>query len=1130
MRGKALWALVFLVVTGPGSLAQQRLSVDLIVQTDSMPDNSDWKWSPGSTRFLLTGAGKVLLEPGLDIGEKDIPTTATLWDIATGRELRELRGHSKPVVCTGISPDASTLLTVSDDRTARLWDAATGHEFRRLDTANFTPTTCSWSRQGNLIALGGDTGSVRIYAGRGFLLTRTLAMSGQTIQDLAYSPDGTMLAAADGKQLIILNIATGIIRKAGQGICTVLWSSDGKTLYAGVEDDITGLKEVDSSVWNPHTMKELDQDGISGQMWPPPISKSANLGTSDDSNDTAENAQAQRWQFDQLNSGASVRFVGRDKSLLVFSGGRGESSLTIWGLNGGQPLQVFRNVIDPFDSVSVNGMTVCIEPDLALNRESDKSAAKLAAVDALTGGEVPIDNRSFNCAKSETSSARSKFGDDLIVKYDLEGWSGGVSPDRRYFVAQEDDAAYVHESATGSVVAMCLGRAVRFSWDSSRLLCSNEQGVPRVITLGSAVSDTAKENQPALELQDHVLMLRNEGKTLTLNNVESFLSAPEANRVLIRMIDDSVRVVTYSGLELLSNLHDVPFDASLGQGYDDWASRYRSDFNLGFSDEVWNRSYRSEAISAGFSSTGDMVAIGGRGGTYLFDVSTGNKIASIYSFGTNGWAVVTADGRFDSNQLDGRAPLHWVASDSPFTPLPLDIFMRLYYTPGLLASVLSHQKLTEIRGIAQINRVQPDVKIVSVKASSQNRFDVTVHANSHMANGKRSGLNDLRLFRDGQMVGGALVDLQAACSADGKARRLSGGYVDGTLKSCDFTFRNVRLKRDASEVTFTAYAFNDDRVKSATASLRCASSEAQDSRSDKKKCALWNTPLTHEKETRRAYLLQIGVNHYAASRCELNYSVNDAEKMSAELADRLKAQGYDVQAVKLESAKNGETAAASKEAIHEQLAAIASKATPDDVFFMSFSGHGYSAENGEFYILPSDIQGSCRAVNGALLKTAISADELTDWLRPIDAGGMTVILDACFSAESVEAGDFKPGPLGSRGLGQLAYDKRMRVLAASQSDEVAHEYDYLQQGLLTYFLTNEGLDQRKADWKPADNKIMVGEWLAYAATAVPNFIPDQSKAVTSKAARDRFGSSSTNTLFQIPALFDFSKADTLSLQ
>jgi len=272
------------------------------------------------------------------------------------------------------------------------------------------------------------------------------------------------------------------------------------------------------------------------------------------------------------------------------------------------------------------------------------------------------------------------------------------------------------------------------------------------------------------------------------------------------------------------------------------------------------------------------------------------------------------------------------------------------------------------------------------------------------------------------------------------------------------------------------------------------------------------------------------VNHYAASRCELSYSVNDSEKMSAELAKRLAAQGYNVQPVKLESAEGGDVTSASKEVIRKQLAAIAARATPDDVFFMSFSGHGYSAEGGEFYILPSDVQGSCRAVDDALLKTAISADELAEWLRPIDAGEMTLILDACFSAESVQAGEFKPGPLGSRGLGQLAYDKRMRVLAASQSDEVAHEYDYLQQGLLTYVLTHDGLDEGRADWKPVDKKIMVGEWLAYAVDAVPKFVPDKAKHVALKAAGDRFGNSSTNATIQIPALFDFSKADALPLQ
>ena len=48
--------------------------------------------------------------------------------------------------------------------------------------------------------------------------------------------------------------------------------------------------------------------------------------------------------------------------------------------------------------------------------------------------------------------------------------------------------------------------------------------------------------------------------------------------------------------------------------------------------------------------------------------------------------------------------------------------------------------------------------------------------------------------------------------------------------------------------------------------------------------------------------------------------------------------------------------------------------------------------------------------------------------------------------------------MGSRGLGQLAYNKAMMVLAASQADDVALESGSLAQGLLTYALVREGLD------------------------------------------------------------------------
>jgi len=276
-----------------------------------------------------------------------------------------------------------------------------------------------------------------------------------------------------------------------------------------------------------------------------------------------------------------------------------------------------------------------------------------------------------------------------------------------------------------------------------------------------------------------------------------------------------------------------------------------------------------------------------------------------------------------------------------------------------------------------------------------------------------------------------------------------------------------------------------------------------------------------------AYLLQIGVNHYQASGCELHGSVTDAELLSEVLSERLTKRGLDVKPVRLISTdtENGAT----KEKIRDALRAIAAVATPDDVFFLSFSGHGYGDRNGQFYILPSDVQGSCQGVDDAMLKSAISADELAERLRPIDASEMTFILDSCDSASSVEANDFKPGPMGSRGLGQLAYDKHMRILAAGQSNQAARESDVLHQGLLSYALTQKGLVEGKADWKPVDQKITVGEWLSYAANEVPKF--HETGAVETGKGFVPIGPP-TPWLHsaQIPAVFDFSKKDTFVLQ
>ena len=50
--------------------------------------------------------------------------TAKVWDVATGKEVHTLAGHTGPVNSAVFSPDGKLVLTASDDATARTWYAS----------------------------------------------------------------------------------------------------------------------------------------------------------------------------------------------------------------------------------------------------------------------------------------------------------------------------------------------------------------------------------------------------------------------------------------------------------------------------------------------------------------------------------------------------------------------------------------------------------------------------------------------------------------------------------------------------------------------------------------------------------------------------------------------------------------------------------------------------------------------------------------------------------------------------------------------------------------------------------------------------------------------------------------------
>ncbi|MBI1761312.1 MAG: hypothetical protein HYR56_07750 [Acidobacteria bacterium] len=192
-------------------------------------------------------------------------------------------------------------------------------------------------------------------------------------------------------------------------------------------------------------------------------------------------------------------------------------------------------------------------------------------------------------------------------------------------------------------------------------------------------------------------------------------------------------------------------------------------------------------------------------------------------------------------------------------------------------------------------------------------------------------------------------------------------------------------------------------------------------------------------------------------------------------------------------------------------------ARPEDLMLISASSHGYSDSDGIFYLVASD-SGTADLKSPEFRRRCISSDELSRWLRDVDAGELVLIVDACHSAAAIEGTDFKPGPMGSRGLGQLSYDKGMRILTATQADNVALEKGGL--GLLMRALLVDGLTAWQADYKPRDHEILLTEWLGYGVERVPQLYAEMKDGCL-RGTFDPRELAEGKT--QQPALFDFAR-------
>jgi hypothetical protein len=484
-------------------------------------------------------------------------------------------------------------------------------------------------------------------------------------------------------------------------------------------------------------------------------------------------------------------------------------------------------------------------------------------------------------------------------------------------------------------------------------------------------------------------------------------------------------------------------------------------------------------VSLSFSPNGRLlVALGENNEKYLWDASSGEKLATLVNLGSalksrgNDWLVVTPDGLFDGSPAAWKQML-WQFGGNSFDVTPAETFFNEFYYPGLLADLMAGKKPRAPKNISRLDRRQPELKLIAqseqVVAGNTSERNLTLKlevtekpADKDHASG--SGARDVRLFRNGSLVKVWRGDVL-------------NGQTTTTLEA------NVAIV--AGENQLTAYAFNHDNVKSKDATLSLVGA-------------------TSLRRAGTAYVLSVGVNAYSNERFNLKYAVADASAFGEEL-QRAQQQITTYKHIEVVSLLDAQATKANILLALKLLAGTVEappsdappalqklKATqPEDALFIYFAGHG-TAHKQRFYLLPHDLgyTGERNNLDAAgfqlILDHGISDEELERAVEGLDADKLLMIIDACNSGQALEAEEQRRGPMNSKGLAQLAYEKGMYILTAAQSYQAAQEVSELGHGLLTFVLVEEGLKKAASDTEPKDGEVWVREWFDYASTRVPN--------------------------------------------
>jgi WD40 repeat protein len=508
-------------VSGKGSAWGPSFTADGSLLSASWPDEGKVRIvDPSTGRVIRTISGlqggplSTDLSPNgkrLAVGNAFIDD-AFVFDVGSGKQVFDLRGHLYPVNQISWSSDARHIATASNDASVRVWDGNTGrHEFTLFGHTG-SAITADWSPDDPRLVTAGSDGTAKVWEvseGGGRELVTLSAQETRSGTFAAFSPDGThvITGAADITAVKIWDVSLGGAAEWAN------FPTDSLTLVdtAFMPDGrvVSGIRRGSVAVWDVNTRRQIRTIGP-GRGPPEPV---VVIRVSPDGSRIAT--------VRNFSNVASVWDTRTGKSVFEIEH-TGEVSAVDWSSDG------TRLVISSFDGsarvfdrsgreireIREKGFEVLaarFSPDgrfLATSAVEPRTARGRATIRDWQSGRIvrtiqqprPIQAIAFDPKGSRIATAHAAgFAEVWDLRSGrsvarLAGHSGSVddiafSPDgSRIATAGDDGTVRLFDAETGNQLVILRGHeysvfGISFSPDGNRLASAGADGVVRIWAL-----------------------------------------------------------------------------------------------------------------------------------------------------------------------------------------------------------------------------------------------------------------------------------------------------------------------------------------------------------------------------------------------------------------------------------------------------------------------------------------------------------------------------------------------------------------------------------------------------------------------------------------------------------------------